>query len=221
MGRAVEAGRLSITYDPSFPPVEMAAWLRAHGADSCRHVGAGGIGAAVARGARFVTLDAVCADDLGAIAREILALPGRILWAGSSGLARALAAQLAGPGAAPWLPERGELLFCIGTDHRVTAEQERRLREERPGAAVLRVARGEPPVIARRPAALFISGGDTATLVCRGLAAEAIELRQEIAPGIPIGVLVGGRFPGLTVITKSGGFGAPDDLIHIADYFHA
>jgi uncharacterized protein YgbK (DUF1537 family) len=72
-----------------------------------------------------------------------------------------------------------------------------------------------------RPAALLLSGGDTAALVCRALNARAIELQRELAPGIPCGVLQGGSFDGLPVVTKSGGFGAPDDLIQIADYFHA
>jgi uncharacterized protein YgbK (DUF1537 family) len=72
-----------------------------------------------------------------------------------------------------------------------------------------------------RLGALLLSGGDTAALVCRAVSAQAIELRRELAPGIPAGVLQGGSFDGAPVITKSGGFGAPDDLIRIADHFHA
>jgi len=41
----------------------------------------------------------------------------------------------------------------------------------------------------------------------------------EVLPGIPWGMLRGGRFDGVLVVTKSGGFGAPDALIRIAEFF--
>jgi uncharacterized protein YgbK (DUF1537 family) len=139
------------------------------------------------------------------------------------------------------------VLFCIGSDHAVTVEQQRRMVADR-GAVVLdagstsmdelasalhthvvlRIPRGRIDAAALsallskcRPAAFLLSGGDTASVVCKALGAEAIELRREFAPGIPAGVLHGGAFSGTPVVTKSGGFGAPDDLIDLADYFHA
>jgi uncharacterized protein YgbK (DUF1537 family) len=255
MGRAVRSGSLRVTTDALFRPIEVAQWLRSHGAVSCRHVAAGAIAAAIAGGARFVSLDAVCADDLARIAAEILALRRRILWAGSAGLAAALAnilaAQVRGPVVALAIPavHPGPVLFCLGSDHPVTLEQQRRLLEKK--AAVLlhagsataeqvstALGRGQHVVLripredfaagsvrglisGCRPAALLLSGGDTAALVCRAVSAQAIELRRELAPGIPAGILQGGSFDGAPVITKSGGFGAPGDLVQIADYFYA
>ena len=68
-------------------------------------------------------------------------------------------------------------------------------------------------------APLVLSGGDTASLVCRALDVRAIELCREVAPGIPYGILHGGPFDGLPVATKSGGFGCPDALMQVADFF--
>ncbi|MGH9626109.1 MAG: nucleotide-binding domain containing protein, partial [Bryobacteraceae bacterium] len=72
---------------------------------------------------------------------------------------------------------------------------------------------------AGRCAALLLSGGDTAFLVCSALGTEAIEIEGEIAIGLPWGRLRGGLLDGLAVATKSGGFGASDALIKVADFF--
>lgn len=227
MGRTVREGALHSGRDRGFQPVELAGWLRAHGARPCRHVAAGSLAAAIEAGARFVSLDAVCEEDLAALAVEILALRRPILWAGSAGLASALARHLATGGALrepDWRP--GPVLFCIGSDHPVTLEQQRRLAEARGIAATPIATGGALEALRRRmagdrPAALFVSGGDTASLVCAAIGAQAIGLRREFAPGIPLGILHGGPGDGLPILTKSGGFGAPDDLIRIADYYHA
>jgi uncharacterized protein YgbK (DUF1537 family) len=68
-------------------------------------------------------------------------------------------------------------------------------------------------------AALVLSGGDTASLVCRAAGVRRIELCDEIVPGVPRGILRGGEFDGASVATKSGGFGDRDALIRIADYY--
>jgi len=49
----------------------------------------------------------------------------------------------------------------------------------------------------------------------------AIELGQEVAAGIPAGILRGGMLEGRPVVTKSGGFGVPEALIKVADNYHA
>ena len=91
---------------------------------------------------------------------------------------------------------------------------------------ILRIARGLVTVeevrerIAGVPAAaLVLSGGDTASVVCRAAGVQWIELCDEIVPGVPRGILHGGDFDGLSVATKSGGFGDRDALIQIADYY--
>ena len=59
---------------------------------------------------------------------------------------------------------------------------------------------------------LVISGGDTARAVLTALRVSLVEPCGELLPGVPISV-IGGRAPAL--ITKAGGFGAPDTLARI------
>jgi D-threonate/D-erythronate kinase len=70
-----------------------------------------------------------------------------------------------------------------------------------------------------RVAALFLTGGDTGTLVCNAIGAHSIDLRDEILPGFPWGILDGGMFHGLPVASKSGGFGDEDALLDCAEFF--
>ena len=60
--------------------------------------------------------------------------------------------------------------------------------------------------------ALVLTGGDTAVHVARGLGARGILLGGEIEPGVPLGTLIGDN--PYRVITKAGGFGTPETLLH-------
>ncbi len=62
-------------------------------------------------------------------------------------------------------------------------------------------------------AGMVLTGGDTAIHVCRSLGVQAIEIVEEVALGIPLGRLVGGRCPGIAVITKAGAFGEEDSFV--------
>jgi D-threonate/D-erythronate kinase len=67
--------------------------------------------------------------------------------------------------------------------------------------------------------ALLMSGGDTASVICRAIAAQALRLKGEVVMGLPWGILEGGAFDGVPIATKSGGFGAPNALIEVANFF--
>ena len=59
--------------------------------------------------------------------------------------------------------------------------------------------------------ALVLTGGDTAVHVARALGAQGIVLEEEIEAGVPVGALIGPKpYP---IVTKAGGFGAPDILL--------
>ena len=249
LGRVVVGGSLRVTGNAQFKSIELARWLRTQGVAAFAHVGAGAMAGAVADGARLVSLDAACDGDLDLIVAEALALRRRILWAGSAGLAAALARALpAGQAAIPAAPRvRGPVLFGIGSTHAATMAQREALVAARTivsmtaaqasaesiaqalagGSHVwLHIPRGQVAeatvraLLARAPAAaLALSGGDTAWLVCQALGVKRIDLEREILPGIPRGTLRGGEQEGLPVATKSGGFGAPDALIQVADHF--
>jgi uncharacterized protein YgbK (DUF1537 family) len=144
MNRIMEAGRLRVG-GAEFEPVEMAAFWRAQGLE-CAHVSPEGLNAALASVARFVSADAASDADLDAIVRCGLRSPRRILWAGSAGLASALAHALPGEprpiGAAQRVPA---VLFCLGSDHAVTLEQERNLIAARWGPRKSTSAMKSPP----------------------------------------------------------------------------
>lgn len=63
-----------------------------------------------------------------------------------------------------------------------------------------------------RPGALFVSGGETLRALLLPLGVERVRVLGEWEPGLPVSELVGGRWSGLTVISKSGAFGTPDLL---------
>jgi uncharacterized protein YgbK (DUF1537 family) len=195
MGRLVEGGWLFVANDLSFEPIHLPTRLPDE---------------------RCLCFDATRQEDLDNYVGAMMNAGQRVLWVGSAGMADALAGHFAkgDPGELP-VEHPGPVQFCIGSNHPVTIEQERRLLEQRDAL----VQHAFEPAIAR-PSALFLSGGDTASLVCRQIGVHSIELRRELAPGIPAGIIRGGVYEGIPIVTKSGGFGAPDDLILIADYFH-
>jgi uncharacterized protein YgbK (DUF1537 family) len=230
MGRTVEEGYLRVG---DAEAIDVAARLAL---ESSVHVQPSAVYAAIRAGARFISVDAACDRDLDTIAAAGLESGRRILWCGSAGLASALARTLPwggppGPGCplGPAARPASSVLFCIGSSHPVTVEQQRNLLAlDRSEHVVLNLSlrpislervRELVEDAAGTATALVLSGGDTASLVCRALGVRRIQLEDEIVPGIPWGYLSGGAFDGWRVATKSGGFGAPHALIQVADFF--
>jgi uncharacterized protein YgbK (DUF1537 family) len=65
---------------------------------------------------------------------------------------------------------------------------------------------------ATRPRAVVMVGGASARAICRALGVRAIAMLGETRVGLPFGRLRGGVWDGVDVVTKPGGFGAPDLL---------
>ena len=234
-----------------FEPVEMGAYFQAQDLAPHRHVHGGGVAVAIGGGIRYVSVDAVCDADLDAVVETMMEWKGRILWAGSAGLAAALARSISVGRERIARPAKrfGPVLFCIGSTHPATLAQQLRLLAERPVCALsaeaaapgevadalrdgrsvmLEIPRGRIPERriaellrgAREVAgALALSGGDTASHVCRALRAKGIELHDEVEAGIPWGTLRSGAFDGVAIATKSGAFGDSGALIRITDFF--
>jgi len=57
------------------------------------------------------------------------------------------------------------------------------------------------------PGTLIAAGGETLRALCASLGATALSAQGLVAPGVPRSVLVGGRWDGVAVISKSGAFG--------------
>ena len=152
------------------------------------------------------------------------------------------------PRQVPLAPTSGGVIFFIGSDHPVTQKQMISLRkqndvieysfdaqlslnEKYAKALVVAISCGYTSEADIRGvmkrfnqqdvSCLFITGGDTATLVCRALGIQSLQLQDEFEPGLPRGIAVGGPFAGRTVILKSGGFGETDVLCRIATTFQS
>lgn len=250
MGRIVRNGYLYVEGDASWAPIDVAGRLCAQSLEGCVHVCGDAVADAIERGHPFISVEARCDGDLHALAAATSGFGRRVLYAGSAGLAAAVAGVRFGSRVQGTISKPGPLgsIFCIGSDHPITVAQLAALASERPVeyfsagsvrgsslAACLRLGhhgivallRNETSreeirellLCAGRFAALLLSGGDTASLVCSALEAEAIELEGEIVTGLPWGRLRGGVLDGLLVATKSGGFGRPDALVAVADFF--
>jgi len=71
----------------------------------------------------------------------------------------------------------------------------------------------------RRPASLFLSGGDTASTVLGAIGANGIRLGREIVPGVAKGMIIGDLMDGLPVVTKAGAFGQENTLVKVHEYW--
>ena len=63
------------------------------------------------------------------------------------------------------------------------------------------------------PRCLVVTGGATLFRLVRALGTERLLVQGELMPGIAVSRPEGGRWPGATVLSKSGAFGAPDLLV--------
>ncbi|MEF2549924.1 four-carbon acid sugar kinase family protein [Aurantimonas sp. A2-1-M11] len=167
--------------------------------------------------------DAVEPADLRQLVRGFT--QQEVLWAGSRGLAEALCQ----PCEAIDCPRIS--VVVVGTTHPVTRRQTRTLLDAGGGNVVLidpvsearsadetarhlheAVVRLEPP----RNHALMVVGGKTLMIVLAAVKAQSLACVGEISPGLPLSRIIGGRFDGLEVVTKSGGFGQPDLFLKLA-----
>jgi uncharacterized protein YgbK (DUF1537 family) len=177
-----------------------------------------------------IVADAETDGDLDALVEAALGVTPAPLLVGAAGLARALASRLGLLAERAELPAGGRWLVVAGSRHPATRRQ---LREARAaGLTVLatpeRAAEARPDALGRlieqAVAALereswdvvAVTGGETAAALWAALGAERIDLVGAPAPGLAFGHLrVPGRDP-VALLTKAGGFGAPDLLVSLA-----
>jgi D-threonate/D-erythronate kinase len=101
----------------------------------------------------------------------------------------------------------------------LTAVPDGAVEPESPAAAALaaRLADAAVGVLAAEPGTgLVLTGGTTALAVATALGATELRLYGEVTAGLPLGELVAGSRV-VPVVTKSGGFGAPDALSRAAE----
>lgn len=181
----------------------------------------------------LVLFDAESEADLARIAACGRTASGPVLWCGSGGLARALADPPVRAETALVPP----VLGLFGSDQPATRRQLaacgrlwREIAEDTPAAALAplgdatllslalpalpraeaarRIAAGFARLVAELPppGTLIVAGGETLAAVLAALGAEAVATGL-VMPGVPRGVLRGGRWDGVALVAKSGAFG--------------
>ncbi len=61
----------------------------------------------------------------------------------------------------------------------------------------------------RPPGTIVVAGGETLRSLCDAVGAENLLVRGRLVPGVPYSTIAGGRWDGVTVVSKSGAFGHP------------
>jgi uncharacterized protein YgbK (DUF1537 family) len=81
-------------------------------------------------------------------------------------------------------------------------------------AAAAEIAERTRALVARidPPGTIMVAGGETLRSLCDAVDAESLLVTGRLVPGVPRSVIQGGRWNGVTVISKSGAFGPPDLL---------
>jgi len=173
--------------------------------------------------------DAETDDDLAALVEAALALKVPPLLVGAAGLGRALAARLGLLAERVALPPCRRSLIVAGSRHPATRAQIVAAREA--GFQVLASGEAEaadPARVATRLAdearraleqetfdIVAVTGGQTAVALYKALKAERLDLVGSPGPGLAFGYLRAPRHPALAVLTKAGGFGAPDLFVSL------
>lgn len=173
--------------------------------------------------------DAERNEDLETLVEAALGLDPAPLLIGAAGLARALARHLGLLARPVALPPCRRGLIVAGSRHEATRAQVAAARAA--GIEVLARADAEEPdraAVAARLAdqarqaltreafdIVVVTGGQTAVALYRALDAERIDLVGPPAPGLALGYLRAPCYPALPILTKAGGFGAPDLFISL------
>jgi uncharacterized protein YgbK (DUF1537 family) len=193
------------------------------------------------RGHRVLFVDASTDADLDVAAAGVDRLGCQGVAAGSAGLAAALARRWsARRSATAHLRSSSRMLIGVTSLHPLARELVERLasaaaaRGTGPPAAVDVIGTGALRSDAAAVAESFgeqvaerlsdgsydtvvLVGGDGAAAALHRVGADAIRVHGTLAPGVPVGTILGGVAHGMRVVTKSGGFGRSDSLLEIVD----
>jgi uncharacterized protein YgbK (DUF1537 family) len=234
MGRVTRGGRQMVVGpegERAVGPPDLRRAFEEEGLTAAR------AGSPAAGSATIVVVDAVAPGDLEAAVRD-LGAEDRTLWAGSRGLA----AALAGPAEPQRVPPIGYVI--IGTAHSATRAQACAIESVcapvgRDGAAdhglappilinpvpqtsdgaetrrVLLEHLSQPALWTSRQGGLLVVGGDTLSTLLDVVEAGELRVLGEVGPGIPLSQICGGALDGRCLVTKSGGFGTPGLLLDL------
>jgi uncharacterized protein YgbK (DUF1537 family) len=182
--------------------------------------------------------DDAALERLAAFCRSEPQVAQRWLWCGSAGLAGALAqaAHTVRPAALTVSPEPigGPLCLITASRHPVLRRQLQALTSVGERALLLDLATDQPLTASEahaqlaqqtrhlvhtlpRPALLVVVGGDTLLALCQASGAHTLLAHASPRPGWGLARFQGGQWNGITCFSRSGAFGAPDDLAALLD----
>ena len=175
-----------------------------------------------------VLLDAASQGELDS---QIAALPApeSILWAGSPGMASALARRFVSAATSVALTRAmdGDVLVVVGSANPRSRRQAARIdqmsgvtllrgpseREDDPGLVLSRIAAEAAQAFLNGTfGALIATGGDTMGAILDRLDIREFEILQELDPGFPLGRVTLDQGRQLMLAMKAGGFGDDDTL---------
>ena len=173
--------------------------------------------------------DAETDDDLATIVEAALEREPSTLLAGAAGLAAPLAQRLGLLADPPAMPRAPRWLVVVGSRHPASRHQAELAR--RAGLRVLVTPGNEGDEVAASAALarearvllnverfdlVAVTGGDTALALMEAIGAERIELVGAPRAGLALGRLRATACPDIHLLTKAGGFGAPDLFVSLA-----
>jgi D-threonate/D-erythronate kinase len=183
------------------------------------------------QGQRAVVADAAHETELRALASRFIG-ERDILWAGSTGIARALAHGLVANASSCVAPQcSAHPYVLVGSRHPASRQQAERLAQTTSGVrllvtpeelmnpeqAVRHIARQAADAVKRGECdGVVATGGETAKALAALLDAQSLDVLYEVEAGIPmcrLNIRVAGDVQTLPLVTKAGGFGNDETLI--------
>ena len=102
------------------------------------------------------------------------------------------------------IPDRLDEAGIALVSFRLPPDTERMAAAGRIAAAIQRLSQHIRP-----PGTIVVAGGETLRSVCNAVGAKSLLVTGRLVPGVPCSTIVGGRWDGVTVVSKSGAFGHP------------
>ena len=164
-------------------------------------------------GKTILICDSETQSDLESLARAAQDLP-ELLFAGSAGLAYALASLTLVEQPHAIVPTAEQILLIAGSSHPLIKLQLEALDRNRfSGVRIVKTGfaarhRTRSAFRSVEPQALILADGQAALLAAVALEAHSFILHGELAPGIPWGLIQGGLAHGCVVVTKSESLGS-------------
>lgn len=163
-------------------------------------IGAGGLAQALAAGAPGEAIAPLPTPILGLFGSDQAVTAGQLAACGPDWMRLPDGGRASAERMVTQLRDRGRALASLDLPPGLARNEA----AQRIDAELGRLAAAQP-----RPGTLLVAGGETLRGLCLSLGTHGLEVQGRIVPGLPRSIMRGGRWDGVTVISKSGAFGTP------------